>query len=58
MTGLVALPDGSEVLRDALCGQSDNATELGQKLAKRMLGKGAREILDRADAMLAESSHG
>lgn len=58
VTGLVALPDGSEVLRDALCGQSSDATELGQKLAKRMLGNGAREILDRADAMLADSTNG
>ncbi|HNP37851.1 MAG TPA: hydroxymethylbilane synthase [Woeseiaceae bacterium] len=57
ITALVALPDGSEVLRDALCGDASKAADLGRRLADRMLGKGARDLLDRADAMLVQAEH-
>jgi hydroxymethylbilane synthase len=43
----VGLPDGSEWIRDRVEGGED-ATELGTKLAQRMLATGAGEILRRA----------
>jgi hydroxymethylbilane synthase len=57
ITALVALPDGSEVLRDALCGEARHAEALGLKLAERMLGKGARDLLDRAESMLESAEY-
>ncbi len=51
VTALVALPDGSESLRDAITGSADDAEQLGERLATRMLEKGARELLDRAESM-------
>jgi len=47
----VGLPDGSEWIRDRLDGDSTEPTLLGAELAKRLLGAGARELLDRAEAM-------
>jgi hydroxymethylbilane synthase len=47
----VGLPDGSEWLRDRIEGGSDEPTLLGAELAKRLLDIGARDILDRAEAM-------
>lgn len=49
VTALVASPDGRECLRDSLCGQVDKAEAIGRALADRMLGHGARDILDRAE---------
>jgi hydroxymethylbilane synthase len=51
VTALVALPDGSESLRDSLSGDSANAAELGRKLGERLLARGARELLQRSEAM-------
>jgi hydroxymethylbilane synthase len=51
LDAFVGLPDGSEWIRDRLDGDSTEPTLLGAELAKRLLGAGAREILDRAEAM-------
>jgi hydroxymethylbilane synthase len=47
----VGLPDGSEWLRDQVEGDPAEPTLVGAELAKRLLDTGAREILDRAEAM-------
>jgi hydroxymethylbilane synthase len=47
----VGLPDGSEWIRDRVEGDSTEPTLLGAELAQRLLSTGAREILDRAEAM-------
>jgi hydroxymethylbilane synthase len=47
----VGLPDGSEWLRDQVEGAPAEPTLVGAELAKRLLDTGAREILDRAEAM-------
>ncbi len=47
LAGLVAEPDGSRVLRDALSGASAHAVQLGEELAQRLLRSGARELLER-----------
>jgi hydroxymethylbilane synthase len=47
----VGLPDGSEWIRDRLEGDSTEPILLGAELAKRLLDTGAREILDRAEAI-------
>ncbi|MFL5898826.1 MAG: hydroxymethylbilane synthase [Solirubrobacterales bacterium] len=46
----VGLPDGSEWLRDRLQGRSEEPALAGAELAQRLLGAGARELLDRAEA--------
>jgi hydroxymethylbilane synthase len=51
VTALVALADGSEVLRDSLSGPVTSAASLGQELAERLLANGARELLERSEAM-------
>jgi len=48
VTALVALPDGSESIRDAIIGLPQNAEQLGEELAARLLEQGARELLDAA----------
>ncbi|HET7573715.1 MAG TPA: hydroxymethylbilane synthase [Solirubrobacterales bacterium] len=45
----VGLPDGSEWIRDRLEGNAAEPALLGAELAERLLGVGAREILDRAE---------
>lgn len=45
----VGLPDGSEWIRDRVEGDSTEPTALGAQLAQRLLGAGARDILDRAE---------
>jgi hydroxymethylbilane synthase len=47
LTGLVAEPDGSRVLRDSMTGYAARPDELGAALADRLLAAGARELLDR-----------
>jgi hydroxymethylbilane synthase len=47
----VGLPDGSEWLRDRFEGDSAEPTLLGAELAKRLIDTGARELLERAEAM-------
>ncbi len=46
----VGLPDGSEWIRDRVEGDSAEPALTGAMLAERLLGAGAREILDRAEA--------
>lgn len=48
----VGLPDGSEWVRDRLEAGAEEPALAGAELARRLLGAGAREILDRAEAML------
>jgi hydroxymethylbilane synthase len=47
----VGLPDGSEWVRDSLEGDAEEPTLAGAELVQRLLGAGAREILDRAEEM-------
>ena len=51
ITALVAMPDGSQLVRDSLSGPASDAKRLGQDLAQRLLDQGAGEIL----AVLAQS---
>ena len=48
VTALVALPDGSESIRDSLAGDAVDSERVGDALAARLLQKGARELLDAA----------
>ncbi len=45
LTALVAMPDGSQSIRDAVTGPIDDAEQLGHELATRLLANGAGEIL-------------
>jgi hydroxymethylbilane synthase len=47
LQGLVAEPDGSRLLRASVSGESARAAELGEELARRLLGSGAHELLER-----------
>jgi hydroxymethylbilane synthase len=47
----VGLPDGSEWLRDRLEGEASDPAGAGVLLAERLLSAGARDLLDRAEAM-------
>ena len=51
VTALVALADGSESLKDTISGRAVNAASLGNELAERLLANGARELLERSEAM-------
>jgi hydroxymethylbilane synthase len=46
----VGLPDGSEWIRDRMEGQAEEPALAGAELTQRLLGAGARDILDRAEA--------
>jgi hydroxymethylbilane synthase len=46
----VGLPDGSEWLRDRIEANAEEPALAGAELAQRLIGAGAREILDRAEA--------
>jgi hydroxymethylbilane synthase len=46
----VGLPDGSEWVRDRLEGSAEEPALAGAELVERLLGAGARELLDRAEA--------
>lgn len=48
----VGLPDGSEWLRDRIEADAAEPAAAGVLLAERLLGAGARELLDRAEAMV------
>jgi hydroxymethylbilane synthase len=50
LTALVALPDGSQSLRDSLEGPADDAEEIGRRLAASLLDQGAGELLEQAAA--------
>ena len=45
VTALVAMPDGSESIRDSVQGPATEAEELGVQLAQRLLDRGAGEML-------------
>jgi len=45
VTALVAMPDGSESIRDVVVGAADDAEKLGEELASRLLASGAGELL-------------
>jgi hydroxymethylbilane synthase len=45
VTALVAMPDGSESLRDEVSGAASSARQLGEQLAQRLLERGAGELL-------------
>jgi len=47
----VGLPDGSEWLRDRIEGDATDPGTAGLRLAERLLGAGARELLERAAAL-------
>jgi hydroxymethylbilane synthase len=47
----VGLPDGSEWLRERLEADASEPAVAGAELAQRLLGAGARELLDRAEEM-------
>jgi hydroxymethylbilane synthase len=51
----VGLPDGSEWLRDRVEGDAAEPAAAGALLAERLLSTGAREILDRAEALGGKS---
>ncbi len=47
--GFCGLPDGSEWIRDELEQDASEPEALGRELAERMIGAGARELLERAE---------
>ncbi len=51
VTALIALPDGSAHLLQSMSGKADDAELLGRQLAEQLLQQGAREMLDKAEAM-------
>ena len=46
LDGLVAKPDGSEIVRDQLSGASDQAEQLGAELSSRLIERGAHSFLN------------
>jgi hydroxymethylbilane synthase len=50
LRGLVAEPDGSQVLKDTLSGSAENPAALGRELAERILSAGAGPLLERLRA--------
>jgi hydroxymethylbilane synthase len=46
LNGLVARPDGSEILRDSLSGSADEAEAIGSALAARLVERGANSLLN------------
>jgi hydroxymethylbilane synthase len=48
LTALVAMPDGSRYLRESLQGATDDAQGIGERLADKLLGLGAAELLEQA----------
>jgi hydroxymethylbilane synthase len=50
ITAFVGLPDGSEWIRDRLEGDAAEPAATGYALAERLLGAGARDLLERAEA--------
>jgi hydroxymethylbilane synthase len=51
LEAFVGLPDGSEWIRDRVEGDAGEPAAAGALLAERLLGAGARDILDRAEAL-------
>jgi hydroxymethylbilane synthase len=53
LDAFIGLPDGSEWVRDSIEGDSTEPTALGAELAQRLIGAGARDLLERAEEMAA-----
>jgi hydroxymethylbilane synthase len=51
LEAFVGLPDGSEWIRDRVEGEAAEPAAAGASLAERLIGAGARDILDRAEAL-------
>lgn len=51
MDAFVGLPDGSEWIRDRVDGDATEPAVVGALLAERLLAVGARDVLDRAEAI-------
>jgi hydroxymethylbilane synthase len=51
LDAFVGLPDGSEWIRDTVEADADDPAAAGRELAARLLSAGARDILDRAEAL-------
>jgi len=45
ITGMIASPDGRELIRDRMEGNIRDSVSLGENLAKQLMGHGGREIL-------------
>ena len=50
VTALVAMPDGSDSIREAVSGAAQDAEQLGEQLAAILLDRGAAELLEAAGA--------
>jgi hydroxymethylbilane synthase len=50
VTALVAMPDGSDSIRDHISGDASDAEQLGETLAARLIEQGATELLEAAGA--------
>ncbi|MRJ03175.1 MAG: hydroxymethylbilane synthase [Epsilonproteobacteria bacterium] len=48
---VIGLPNGRELLKDKIFGRVENFQGLGRELAESMIEQGARELLQRAEAM-------
>jgi hydroxymethylbilane synthase len=51
VTALIAMPDGSEHIRQSLSGKATDAEQIGRQLAEQLVQQGARDMLDKAEAM-------
>ena len=51
ITALAALPDGTEVLREAADGDADDAVAIGAEVAERLRARGVDDLLERAREM-------
>ncbi|PIE60881.1 MAG: hydroxymethylbilane synthase [Desulfobacterales bacterium] len=50
LTAIVASQDGSEILRESITAQAENVTIKGEELAKQLLEKGGKRILERLNS--------
>ena len=50
LTALVAHPDGTHCIREAMSGNADEAESIGETLAARLIELGARDLLDSIEA--------
>ena len=50
VTAMVAMPDGSRMIRDAVSGPAEQAEALGIRLAEQLLDSGAGELLAELEA--------
>ena len=51
LTGLAALPDGSEHLRETASGSADDALAIGAEVASALESRGVKDLLERARQM-------